>query len=428
MDALNLLLRFAHAVAALAVVLLLAALGRELARRLRQPEVIGEITMGLLAGPLVIVALGRSTFDLLLPGPVFDLIKLAAEAGLVLFLVGLAHKLRLGPNRPPQRATAWVAFGSLVPPLLTGLLLSGWVLVSGDSAARGSAPLPAFVLMIAVSMSITAVPVLARILADRGMSESTAGRLALAAAVVIDALGWLLLTVAVSLGAKDFADSLASVRALLTGVLCALVIRYGLRTRFARSVCERLPRTVAVVLGAAAIAVALTMEHMGMTAILGAALVGLAIPGDEKAPWARAVATVSRAGRALAPAFFVVTGVTVLAEGFAATSWLLIVVALVLGTLGKTVGGYLGARWAGQPRGTARRIGVLMNTRGLTELIVLQAGLSSGILTAPLVLALVVMALATTAMTGPLLNLLDRRTGRSTGPEEIPVATESGTR
>ncbi|WP_069884842.1 cation:proton antiporter [Streptomyces luteocolor] len=387
----------AHSAVALGVILVLALAGRIVARTLRQPEVIGEIVFGLLSGPVVIALLGRDTFETVLPDPVFDLIKLASQAGLVLFLVGLAHRLGTDHGRPPRRGMAWVAAGSLVPPLVTGLLLAGLVLLTDDDAARGGAPLPAFLLMVAVAMSITAVPVMARILADRGMSRPTAGRMALGSAIFIDAVGRLLLTLAISLGKGSLADSLHSVRALAFGAVCAPAVRYGLRTRAAQDACRR------------------------MTAILGAALVGLAIPQDEGAPWERTVASVTRAGSALAPAFFVVTGVTVLTGSFADTSWPLIASAVVLGCLGKGLGAYLGARRGGRPRETARTIAVLMNTRGLTELIVLQAGFSSGILTGPMVLALIVMALVTTAMTGPLLTLLDRgRNRRATGTPTCP--------
>ncbi|MEU9194330.1 cation:proton antiporter [Streptomyces hundungensis] len=420
--------RVAHVLAALAAILLIALAGRSLARVLRQPVVIGEIVVGLLSGPAVIALFGRDTLDAALPGPVFDVVKLIAQAGLVLFLVGLAHTLGAADSGGPRRGgTLWVTTGALVPPLLTGLLLAGLVLASDDTAARGDAPLPAFVLMVAVSMSITAVPVMARILADRGMTRSAAGQTALAAALVIDAVGWLLLTLAISLGAGSLDGVLHSVGALAFGAVCALAVRHGLRTRAARSLCARLPRTAAVLLGAVALAVALAMEHLGMTAVLGAALVGLAIPRGTDAPWERAVTAVSRAGGVLAPAFFVVTGVTVLTGSFTDTSWRLIAAAVVLGCVGKGLGGYLGARQGGRPPRTARRVAVLMNTRGLTELIVLQAGLSSGILTGPIVLALIVMALTTTAMTGPLLTLLDRAERRPT-TAAYAVATESRVR
>ncbi|MFJ4775277.1 cation:proton antiporter [Streptomyces sp. NPDC088762] len=412
MEVVDLLTRSAHVVAILAVILLLAWAGRAAARLLRQPEVIGEITAGLLAGPAALHLMGPSAFDAVLPGPVLDTLKLISKAALALFLVGLAHKLQAGPAAPARRTTAWVAAGALVPPLASGILLAGLILATDDAAARGDAPLAAFVLMIAVSMSITAVPVMARILTDRGMTETSAGRVALGAAITVDAVGWLLCMLAISLGEGSLAGFLRSALALAVGGVCALAIRFALRTPLARRAYGKTPRAVAVLLAAATLAVAIALEKMGMTAIVGAALVGFAIPRDADAPWAPAVDGIARSGRFLVPAFFVVTGVTVLNGSFSQASWVLILATFVLACLGKAIGGYAGARLGGRPRADARRVAALMNTRGLTELIVLQAGFSAGILTAPMVLALVVMAIATTAMTGPLLGLLDRRERR----------------
>ncbi|MFE1413584.1 cation:proton antiporter [Streptomyces sp. NPDC058746] len=422
--------------AALAVVLSVAVLGRAAARLLRQPEVIGEIVVGLVAGPAAIALLGAGTFHTtVLPDEVFEAVKTLSKATLVLFLVGLAHELGSTPGGLPRRTTAWVTAGALVPPLATGLLLAGYVLASDDPAVRGGAPLPAFVLMTAVAMSITAVPVMARILADRGMSETSAGRLALAAAIAIDGVGWLLLTVAIGIGDGSPAGVLRSGIALALGLVCAFALRHGLRTHVAALLLRRSPTGAAVLLGAFTLAVAFGMEALGMTAIVGAALIGFAIPGDASAPWAPAVSRVSRAGRAFVPAFFVVTGITVLTRAFDDVPWTLIGLAVLLGCLGKAGGGYFGARIAGQSAEESARIGTLMNTRGLTELIVLQAGFAAGLLTAPLVLALIVMALVTTAMTGPLLLLIDRRSGTRphagpavAEPRAVPVPTESGVR
>lgn len=422
MESLRLPLLAVHVLAVLAVVLLLARAGRRGARALGQPGVIGEIVAGLAAGPVLLHVCGAGVFDAVLPTDVLEPLKLLAQAGLVLFLVGLAHQLQGGQEAPPRRATLAVAAGALVPPLLTGLALAGLVLAGGDRAARGDAPLPAFLLMVAVAMSITAVPVMARILTERGMSTSGAGRLALAAALTIDAVGWLLCMVAISLGSGTLSGALRSFLALAVGAVCALAIRRALLTRVAGEAARERPVTVVVLLGAAALAVGFAMDRMGMTAILGAALVGLAIPAGEKAPWAPAVSALSRGGRVLAPAFFVVTGITVLNRSFDQLSWTLIGAAVLLACLGKGLGGYLGARIGGQPKATARKIGVLMNTRGLTELIVLQAGFSAGILSAPLVLALVVMALVTTALTGPLLDLLDRGATRPLATPAVAAA------
>jgi Kef-type K+ transport system membrane component KefB len=276
------------------------------------------------------------------------------------------------------------------------------------------------VLLVAVTLAITAVPVLARILTDRDMAGTVSGRLAMTAAIVMDTGGWLLLAVAVGLRSGNLAGFLQSVGVLVGGAVVALGIRRVLRTEAAGRLCARLPRTTAVLLAAVAIAVALTVEHLGLTSILGAALVGLAVPVNE-APWARTVGLVSGVGRALVPVFFVVTGVSVLIGAFSAAPWTLIAVVIVLGVAGKLGGGYVGARLGGQSRKVAVQVGTMMNTRGLTELIVLQVGYSSGILTAPLLLALVIMALATTALTGPLLLAVDRRTA-----DVLPVAAELG--
>ncbi|MEU7010148.1 cation:proton antiporter [Streptomyces sp. NPDC046332] len=424
--------RAAHVIVALAALLLLARAGRAAARWLGQPEVVGEVTVGLLVGPVVLALSDRALFDALLPAAVIDVLKLVGQVGLVLYLVGLAHKLRPGPGGPPRQALTSLTAGAFVVPLTTGLLLVGLIALTDDKAARGDVPLPAFLLMVAVTMSITAVPVLSRILGDRGLSDSAEGRLSLASAIVMDSMGWILLTLAIGLGAGNLGGLWESLGALLAGGSCALVLRFGLRTDTARRLCRRMPRSTAVLLGGAALGTAMLTEHFGMTAIVGAAMVGLAIPGEDLAPWAKPVDAVSRTGRMLTPIFFVVTGVTVLIKAFTASSWTLIAGTLVLGCVGKLLGGYLGARFAGSGRRPAARIAVLMNTRGLTELIVIQAGYSAGILPAPLVLALVVMALATTAMTGPLLQVIDRAERRGAVPEPaVParsVAAEGSTR
>lgn len=428
MDVLNLWPRIPHAVAVLGVVALIAYAGRWAARLVRQPVVVGEVTLGLLAGPAALALAGRPAFDTMLPEPVLHLVGLVAEAGLVFYLVGLAHELRAGPSGPERRGATALTLGALLAPLFTGLLLVGWVQLTDDAAARGNAPLPAFALMVSVAMSVTAVPVLARILTERGMSHSTAGRVAMTSAIVIDAVAWLLFTASVALASGDGAGLLRCLGAIALGLACAAVLGWVLRTRAARRGAARLPVLAAVLLGAAALAVALTMKDLGMTAILGAAMVGFAVPGGGSEPWTRVVTDLSRAGRALVPTFFVVSGIALLDDVSPAASWTLIAWTIALGCLGKGVGSYVGARLDGRPPRLAGRIAILMNTRGLTELVVVQAGYTAGILSAAMMLALTVMALVTTAMTGPLLDLLDHGE-RAPRAEPLPLTTtESSSR
>ncbi|CAM5358189.1 antiporter Na+ or K+/H+ exchanger [Streptomyces spiroverticillatus] len=405
-----------HTGAALAAVVLLAVAGRGAARWVRLPEVVGEVTAGLVVGPVLLALLGAEVFGAVLPGPVLANLKVVGEAGLVLFLVGMTHRLRSsGGARSSRRALPVLAAWALVLPLAAGLLLVAVVEAGGDPAVRGTAPLPAFVLMVAVAMSITAVPVLSRILVDRGMTDTTAGSLALGAAIVIDGVGWVLLTVAVGLGTGSASGLVGAGQALLFAAVVALALRWVLRAEAVRRYFARRPWGAALLIGAVTLATALETERLGLTAVVGAALIGLGVPREEPGPWEGAVARVSRWGLVLTPVFFVVTGVSVLTKAFAATSWTLITATLVLGLAGKLVGGYVGARRGGLGPAEAMRVGALMNTRGLTELIVLQAGYRAGILSAPLMLALVVMALATTAATGPLLGLVNRTAGRA-GP------------
>jgi Kef-type K+ transport system membrane component KefB len=169
---------------------------------------------------------------------------------------------------------------------------------------------------------------------------------------------------------------------------------------------------------------AVTVEHSGMTAILGAVLAGFAIPASE--PWADAVGEVLTGGERLIPIYFVVSGITVLTKGFATASASLICLAILAGLAGKIAGGYTGARLGGLDTVDSLRVGVLMNTRGLTELLVLQVGYNAGVLTAPLYLALVVMALVTTLLAGPLLQLIDGYDSRARTPASAPGVLEPG--
>ncbi|HEX5403289.1 MAG TPA: cation:proton antiporter [Pseudonocardiaceae bacterium] len=408
----DILLRAGHIIAALAVILVFAFAGRRAAKFLRQPPVIGEIVAGLLLGPLVVGIFGRATYKVLLPTPIFSILKLIGELGLILLLVGIAHELRNHGTRLPRRGVLMVAIGSFVPSLVLGGGIGVWLLVSHNHALRGDSPAPAFVLLVAITMAITAVPVLARILTDKGITKTMSGRLSMSAAIAMDTAGWLLLSVAVGLRSGHLSGFLKSMLVLAVGALIALGIRQLLRTEAAARLCTKLPHLMAILVAAAAIAGALAVEHLGLTSILGAVLVGLAVPVNDKAPWAKVVHQVTRVGLGLVPVFFVVTGITVLIGSFTAAPWTLFLAVIVLGVVGKVVGGFLGARTSGQPAATSMRVGALMNTRGLTELIVLQVGYSIGVLTAPLLLVLVTMAVVTTVLTGPLLAGIDRWSNR----------------
>ncbi|KOV85519.1 hypothetical protein ADL03_13160 [Nocardia sp. NRRL S-836] len=400
----------------LGAVLAVAALGRVLARALRMPTVIGEIALSILLGPVLLAGLGRSLFTAVLPPDVTGVLKQVGEAGLVLFLVGVVHHLDRGAGGWRGRALGRISAGAFVVPLLTGLAFAGWVLWLAPADVRGTAPAVALVLMLAVAMSVTAVPVLARILEERSDLGRASG-LSMMASVLIDTPAWLLLTVALGLAAGGLGGVWLAFATIGAGGLIALAGHRLLGSAPVTGFASGRPRTTALLLAAVTLAAGTAVHSLGLTAIFGAFLVGVMVPRTEA--WSRIVTLVSRVGRAFVPVFFVVAGATLSTSGVSGFPWAAVALATVLGVLGKVGGGYAGARWGGEDAVTSLRVGVLVNTRGLTEIVVLQIGFAAGLLTPGLFVALLVMALTTTALTGPLLDLITRRAGAAR--EEVPL-------
>jgi len=398
-------LNILHLVALLGALCLVAAAGRAAARLLRLPSVIGEIALSILLGPVLLHAFGASVFATVLPASVVGPLKQIGEAGLVLFLVGIVHQLDHGTNGLRGKAVGRITLGSFLLPLLTGLVFAAWVLWLAPAEVRGTADVWALVLMLAVAMSVTAVPVLARIIEERKEDLGRAGDLSMMASMLIDTPAWLLLAVALGLTAGGLGGVWVAFATIAVGGLLAF-LGHRYLSRFG-VLAGTYPRIAAVVLGIVALAAGNGMHAFGLTSIFGAFLAGLMIP---KGPaWKRVVGMVSRVGRVFVPVFFVVAGMTLATGGIGALPWFGVVLAVVLGIAGKVGGGYLGSRWGGEDRVTSLKIGVLVNTRGLTEIVVLQVGYTAGLLTPGLFVALLVMALVTTTLTGPLLDVIDRR-------------------
>jgi Kef-type K+ transport system membrane component KefB len=428
-------------VVALVAVLVLALAGRRLAGALRQPPVVGEVALGLATGPLVLSVTGSgAAAELPLDWLPLGWLRACGHAGLVLFLVGVIHELRAASLPVRGRVIGWGTAGAIAVPMLAGAVLAGWTLTGGGPGLRGDAPAVALVVFLAASLSVTAVPVLARILSDQHLAGTRIGVLAMTVAMVTDVAAWLLVAVAVSLAARGSGGgstgvpALGALAALAAAGALALPMTLAIRrlhgtTMLARLPERRLPGTamlaglparrpmlMAVFVAAWALGAAALLWSWGLTEILGAALVALAIP----LAWTEPVRMVARVGRLLVPVFFVVTGFSVFAEPFAAPPWTVIVLVTLLGVAGKVGGTYVGARIGGEPHEGALSLGVLLNTRGLTELVVLQIGYDAGILTPAMFLALAVMALLTTAATGPLYALVHRDTGPAALPAPIP--------
>ncbi|MCX5383928.1 cation:proton antiporter [Streptomyces sp. NBC_00083] len=413
----------AHVVVALGVFLAVGLLGRGLARRTGQPGVVGEIALGMLLGPAVLGLAWPGARSLLLPAEVLAPLRDLGHAGLVLFLVGVAHELRLDAARIRDRAVAWTALGTFLPSLAAGAALGGYLVWQGRPSLRGTAPAAALVLLLATAMAVSAVPVLARVLADRGLTATRAGRLALTSAALVDAVAWLLLAVVVGIATPGSGGVWAASIVLGVGALAATVGRRLLTSSPAERLCARWPRPMAVALGVGVLVAAHGAESHGLTAIFGAFMVGLMIPPGSP-HWDAPVRWVSTLGLWLVPVFFIATGLGIwTASG--GIPWAVALAATVLAVVSKIGGGYAVSRIGGEEPAEALRIGVMLNTRGLTEIVLLQVGYSAKVLTSGLYLALLVTAVVTTSMTGPLLSLIDRRVPRRTeGRRERPVSSE----
>jgi Kef-type K+ transport system membrane component KefB len=372
--------------AALAVLLGLARLAGRAMALLGQPAVLGEILCGVALAPAGHV----------LPGSVESTLTAIAQLGLVLFLFTAGARLAPSMTAAHLKAAVVPALGALLVPLAMGAVLA--VLLARRHAPAGTG---LFVVFAAAAMAVTALPVLARILAERGLLDDVAGRRALSAAAVTDVAAWALLAIAAaSLHGWSATSPLP--------VVLALAALPGLaRARFGRWVARLSPLSATVVLVVVACAAAAVTDAAGLHPAIGAffagAVLGHAVPAIDPA------ALVAPAGSLLAPLYFVLVGRTVDLGGFdvvlAAETAAIVAVALA----GKYGGAYLGARLAGVPPHPAGVFAALMNTRGVTELVFVSIGLGLGVIDSAFYTAMVVMALVTTAMTGPLLTRLSRQ-------------------
>lgn len=377
-----------------------------LCRRIRQPQVVGEMVAGILLGPSL---LGWALPDLsarLFPAASLGFVGALSQVGLLvyMFLVGMELDLRMLRER--GRTAVATSNASVAAPLLLGVLLA---VLMYPSLSQPQVPLAAFALFMGAAMSVTAFPVLARILDERGLAGTPLGALALASAAVGDVTAWCLLAGVVLLVSADpgglplWAIIGGSAAFVLFAVFPARRMLAGVERAFERrgALSQDL---LALVLGVA-LAFAWTTEWLGIHAVFGAFLAGAVMPKGS----AFVAAVREKLGDftvvLLLPLFFAFTGLRTdigLVSGARMWTWcgLIILVAVA----GKFGGSTLAARATGMPWRESAALGVLMNTRGLMELVILTVGLEAGVISPALFSMMVLMAVVTTLMTTPLLH------------------------
>lgn len=402
----------------LALILGLARVMGAVARALGQPSVIGEILAGVLLGPTL---LGEHLSGALFPTEVRPLLGALAGVGIALFMFIVGMEVDLGILRGGGPVTLWATLFSTALPLGLGAALA-WPLMGMHQ--HGSSV--GFVLFFAVAMAVTAFPVLARIIADRKLAHTRLGTAALTCAAITDLLAWTLLAVVVAVTTGKQLDwrlaLLVPYAALMVAVVRPLLRRASERGARPEPGDPGSGRDfLALALGGLLVSAACT-EWLGLHYIFGAFLFGAVMPRDSGGTLRAGVLqrVEPLCGLLLLPVYFVLSGLKVDLSRLNASDLGELAAILVVAVTGKFLGAYLGARLGGLDNRHAAALGTLLNTRGLTELVVLGVGLELGVLDNRLYSLMVVMAVTTTAITGPLLTRIMRTETSEPAAPRVP--------
>ncbi|WP_432064542.1 cation:proton antiporter [Streptomyces sp. C10-9-1] len=392
----------------LALVLIAAFLFSAAAKRVRQPAVMGEIVAGIALGPSLLGLLPGDLPGLLFPPEARPYLEVLAQLGLVLFMFGVGYQLSLSHVKGVGRHIALVSFSSVALPFVMGaalaVLLHPWL----DRSQLKTDGMLGPALFLGAAMSITAFPVLARIIVERGLQKHRVGAMALVSAAIQDVIAWTVLAAVVTVVSVSGLWSLGRTvgGALAFGLLLLLVVRPALAWLLApqRPWAGNAP-TVHVVLCSGLLASAWITEEIGLHAVFGAFLFGAVAPRrhiDATAP--EVPERIDQTSLLLLPVFFTVTGLSVDLAGLGPQGVVMVLATVAVACAGKFLGAMGAARLCGSGGRESTVLGILLNARGLTELVVLNVGLGLGALDSRLFTAMVVMALLTTLMTGPLLS------------------------
>jgi Kef-type K+ transport system membrane component KefB len=344
------------------------------------------------------------------PASSLETLRLLSQIGVVLFMFIVGMELNLRHVKEKGSAALMISHASIIVPFVLGTALS--LFLYRELAPAGTS-FTAFALFIGVAMSITAFPVLARILEDRGLSQTQLGSIAITCAAVDDVTAWCILTLVIALvQASGVVVSLTTILfTLLFAAAMIFVVRPQLRrmVKLATGAHVHTRRLIAGVLAFVLIS-ALVTETIGIHALFGAFVAGVVMPPSTDFRMFLREKLEAFSAAALLPLFFAFTGLRTqvgLLNDW--RSWALCGVIILVAIAGKLGGSMLMSRWTGMNWSQSFSLGVLMNTRGLVELVVLNIGYDLGILSGRIFAMMVLMALVTTFMTGPLLSLVNIR-------------------
>ena len=392
------------------VIIIVARLFGAVFRRIGQAPVMGEMIAGIALGPSVLGLFSPWVMAFLFPPSSLPTLGVLSQIGVVLFMFIVGLELDIQHLREKASAAVMVSHASIIVPFLLGAALA---LFLYPTLAPADTSFAAFALFMGIAMSITAFPVLARILEDRGMSQSRLGSIALACAAVDDVSAWCLLAFVIAV-AKSSGLVSSMVTIALTLIFTGTML-FIIKPRLAPLIEKRIgdPKRVRGLLAgvlAFVLASAWVTEGIGIHALFGGFLAGVVMPSVSGFRVFLKDQLEAFSSVALLPLFFVFTGlrtqISLLNDWL---GWLTCLGIIIVAVAGKLGGSMLMARWTNMNWRDSFQIGALMNTRGLVELVVLNIGYDLGILSGRIFVMMVIMALTTTFMTAPLLSLVKQQ-------------------
>ena len=394
-----------HVLLALAAVIALGQVFGRALRYLGQPPVIGELVAGIVLGPSLFGRVSPEAMTFLLPADAAPHLGVIAQFGAILYMFLVGLELNTGHLRVVARSVVAVAFTGVLVPFVAGAGLALWLYPALSSRA---VPFTSFALFVGVAVAITAFPILARILTDRGLTRTTVGVTALGAAAVADVAAWCLLAFVVGVAREQVGDALRVVLgAGLFVAAMAFVVRPLVAAYVRRAGDDPPARGAMPVVIVGVLVAALTTDAIGIHAVFGAFLVGALIPHDSRLAQDIGRKLTDVVTVLLLPAFFAFTGLrTQIGLVSSAAEWGMCAGIVAVAFASKFGGATVAARLTGHGWRNAAAIGSLMTTHGLMELIVLNIGLDLGVISPTLFAMMVIMALATTMAAAPALHFL----------------------
>ena len=375
-----------------------------------QPSVVGEMAAGIFLGPSLIGFIFPDFSNFLFPPSSLNNLQFLSQIGLTFFMFIIGMELDINKLKNKAQSAIVISHASIIFPYFLGVCVSYFLY---EHFAPANVSFLAFSLFMGIAVSITAFPVLARILQERGLTKTPLGALALTCAAFDDVTAWCILAAVIAI-IKAGSITSALITIALT-IIFVLIMYYGVRP-WLNKVYDKLEnndsknKTLVIIVFFILLTSALTTELIGIHALFGAFLAGVIMPQKLSFKELLTGKIEDVSVLILLPLFFALTGLRT-SIGLLNNTYLWSICGLILfvAVLGKLGGSTFAAKLAGLPWKESFSIGVLMNTRGLMELIVLNIGYDLGILSPSIFSIMVIMALLTTFMTGPLLDLIEKR-------------------